>query len=292
MVFKLRKEKIIRFFLLPFFTLIFSLNFTNSLGQTAFELAKGMFAQTKEITGLSYTMAKKERIDGEIIFQVSEVKLSRSPLKVYTIQKSPKKGVEVLYNKIETGNKAFVNPGGFPWFTLKLDPMGSIMRNNQHHTIFNSGYDLVVSILEFLINKYGEEAKTMVKVLPPDNWQDIPCRVIEFNSPYFKYIEYVVKKGETVLTIADKFKLSEHMILEINEDIDDYNDVSAGQIIEIPNDYSPRMIIYIDKYRYIPLVMKIYDDKGVYEIYEYYDVVVNPQFESDEFSIDYKKYGF
>ena len=27
------------------------------------------------------------------------------------------------------------------------------------------------------------------------------------------------------------------MVLEINEDVDDYNDVTAGQTIIIPNDY-------------------------------------------------------
>ena len=237
-------------------------------------------------------MGKKERIEGELLLQVSNVKLSLNPLKVYAIQQSPKQGVEVLYCEGENDDKAHVNPSGFPWFTLHLDPMGSIMRKNQHHTILNSGYDLVVSILEFLFDKYGEETKAMMKKLPPENWRGSPCIIIELNNPYFKYVKYTVKEGETLLTIADSLKLSEHMILEKNEDVDDYDDVSPGQVIEIPNDYSPRMAIYVDKYRYIPLMMKIYDDQGVYEIYEYYDVVVNPSFKAEEFSTEFSDYAF
>jgi len=292
MVFKPGKETSIPSILIPFFILLLSFSFSESQGQTAYEVALNMFDKTREIKGLAYTMAKKERIEGEIILQVSAVKLVRNPLKVYSNQKSPKKGLEVLYCEGENDNKAFVNPGGFPWFTLKLDPMGSIMRSNQHHTILNSGYDYVVSILEFLIEKYGAESETMMRHLPSESWQKIPCDVIEFNNPYFKYIEHIVKKDETLISIAKQFKLSEYMILQINKDIDDYEDVSPGQIINIPNDYSPRLIVYIDKIRSIPLMMKIYDDKGIYEIYEYYDVVVNPGFKKNEFTLDFNEYDF
>ncbi|HAW50784.1 MAG TPA: hypothetical protein DCX54_00415, partial [Flavobacteriales bacterium] len=275
---------------IPFFILL--LSFSGSYGQTAYEVALNMFDKTRQIKSLSYTMAKKERIDGEIILQVSAVKLARNPLKVYSCQKSPKKGLEVLYCEGDNDNKAFVNPGGFPWFTLKLDPMGSIMRSNQHHTILNSGYDYVVSILEFLIEKYGPESETLITYLPAESWQNIPCDVIEFNNPYFDYIEHIVKKDETLISIARQFKLSEYMILQINEGVDDYDDVSPGQVINIPNDYSPRLIIYIDKIRSIPLMMKIYDDKGIYEIYEYYDVIVNPRFDRNEFTLEFKEYDF
>ena len=80
--------------------------------------------------------------------------------------------------------------------------------------------------------------------------------------------------------------------MEKNISIDDYDAIEPGQIIKIPNDYSPRMLIYIDKIQLIPLMMKIYDDHDIYEIYEFYDVIINPVFKPEEFQSDYDNYNF
>ena len=60
----------------------------------------------------------------------------------------------------------------------------------------------------------------------------------------------------------------------------------------IPIDYSPKMVIYLDSNKLIPMLMKIYDEKGVFEMYEYSDVELNNEFKSDDFSIDNKSYNF
>ena len=238
-------------------------------------------------------MTKKERIEGELLTQTSQVKLTKFPFQVYSKQLEPKEGLELLYRDGEENGKVMINPSGFPWITLNLDPMGSIMRNNQHHTILNSGYDLVVSILEYLFEKYGEETKELVSFLQPVSWQGIPCYAISFDNPHFKYITYQMKEGETFLSHCDSLKISEHMVLELNRSIDDYDeDLEEGEEIIIPNDYSPKMIIYVDRERLIPLMMKVFDDKGVYEVYQYYDVQVDPEFAEDEFTPEYRDYDF
>ncbi|MBW8050307.1 MAG: DUF1571 domain-containing protein [Cytophagales bacterium] len=261
-------------------------------GQSARELAKTMFTKTKQIKTLTYTIKKQERIDGEMIRQISFVKLVRQPFKVYIKQDFPNKGMEALYVSGTNNNKALVNPNGFPWFNIRLDPYGSLMRANQHHTIHRSGFDYVVSILEYLFDKYDTIIDTMVKKQGTVICDGRACYVIMFSNPYFKFFDYTVRHGETLPAISERTKLSEYMILEKNEAVDDYEDVNSGQIIEIPNDYSPKMIIYIDKQRMIPLVMKIYDDQGLYEQYEYINVVVNPFFKPEEFTKEYKEYGF
>jgi len=261
-------------------------------GQSARELAKTMFTKTKQIKTLTYTIKKKERIDGEMIRQISFVKLVREPFKVYIKQDFPNKGMEALYVSGTNNNKALVNPNGFPWFNIRLDPYGSLMRANQHHTIHRSGFDYVVSILEYLFDKYDTIIDTMVKKQATVICDGHACYVIMFSNPYFKFFDYTVRHGETLPAISDRTKLSEYMILEKNEAVDDYDDINSGQIIEIPNDYSPKMIIYIDKQRMIPLVMKIYDDQGLYEQYEYINVVVNPFLKPEEFTKEYEGYGF
>lgn len=250
-----------------------------------------MFARTKKIVGLKYTMQKLERIGSETTSQKSSVKMTRNPVRVYSKQHTPKEGIEVLYVTGANGGMALVNPNGFPWVTLKLDPMGSTMRKKQHHTIKDSGYDLVISILEHLTIKYSATLSSMISEKAPLVWDGHQCSVIEFNNNFFKREKYTVKKGETVLSIAQRNKVSEYMILEEN-DLDSYSTIPEGTVITLPNDYASKMILFVDKARHIPLVMKVYDDKGLYEQYEYTNVTVDPAFKSDEFDSDFEDYNF
>lgn len=278
----------IKIILLLFFSSIFS--FVKC--QPGYAISLKMFAKTKEIKTLSFTMKKLERIKGQMTEQISSNKLVRNPLKVYSKQIFPKNGLEVLYADGSNHNKALINTNGFPWVNLSLSPTGNTMRANQHHTILETGYDHVISILEHLFSKYGEETKNMVRVTGEVIWKGDTCWSIIINNPYFRYVDYTVKNGESIVTIAKKFFLSEYMILEKNKKINDYESVITGQIIKIPNDYSPKIIFFIDKKRLLPIMMQVYDDIGLYELYEYSDIVINPQFHPDEFTKNYKGYGF
>lgn len=255
------------------------------------ELTSEMFERTRQIETMRFQMRKLERIDGEMKEQLSFVKLQREPFKVYARQISPEEGIEVLYVEGERNNNALINPNGFPWVNVKLDPDGSIMRKEQHHTILDSGYDTVMEILQFLLNKYEGQADQLISNQGQIEWQGDSCWVIEMVNPHFKYIKYKVKPDEDLITIAHEKFLSEHMIMEHN-DLDGYDDVEAGQIIEIPNDYSPKIVIYLDKELMLPKMMKIYDDKGLYEQYDYNNLEIDPSFASDEFTSSFTGYGF
>jgi outer membrane lipoprotein-sorting protein len=258
----------------------------------ALQIVKDMFSKSKQIHSMKYVMKKEERIDGKMIMQQSSVKLVSHPLKVYLHQELPKKGLEVLYVQGTNSNNAIVNTNGFPWVNLNLDPMGNIMRENQHHTIFESGYPHLMSILEHLTTKYSQHVEGMVSNTGLVNWNGRSCWNISFNNPNFKVSKYTVKEGETILSLSAKAKLSEYMVLELNKDIDGYNDIKAGQVINLPNDYSPKLELIVDKNELIPLVIKVYDEKGLYEHYEYYNVVTNPVFKSNEFEKGYPEYNF
>lgn len=276
-------------FLSSIFLIIFPFFFTKAQPLSGTDVTKKMFAATKKIETLIYRMKKMERIEGEMITQTSFVKLQRSPFKVYTRQEYPNDGLEVLYKGGD--NAALINPNGFPWLNLKLNPNGSRMRKEQHHTIHDAGYDHVVSILEHLFDKYQENIHKLTSI-ESVTWSNKPCWKVEFQNPNFKYLKYTVGANETIASIADKYKLSGYMILEVNKDIEDYHDISEGQVITIPNDYSPKMSLVIDKQVMVPLVMKIYDDKGLYEHYEFSDIEINPAIDDAEFTEDYPEYGF
>lgn len=259
--------------------------------ESGYAIALKMFEKTASINSLTYTITKQERIDGKMRKQKSFTKMEKSPFKVYVRQLSPKEGVEVLYVTGES-KKALINPNGFPWINLKLNPMEGIMRNNQHHTLFQSGFDHVASILEFLSKKYSSTIEDMIVYNGIVTHGNQECYSISLENPSFKYINYTIGENETITDVADRYKLSEHMILEKNPSINDYDDVKEGQQIIIPNDYSPKMLLYIDKDEFVPIRMDVYDDLGLYEQYEYSDITIDPKIPSDEFSPDYPGYNF
>ena len=259
---------------------------------SAFEITQRMINRTKEIETLTYVMTRKERLKGKHRTQTASVKLRRNPYMVYTRQIEPKEGQEVLYVEGENSGKALVNPNRFPWIKLKLDPLGKVMRKNQHHTILDSGYDRVVSILEHLIQKYGDEINTMMQLQRDTIYADHPCWIITFKNPDFQFVEYVVQENESLLDIATKRQVNAHMLLECNSTIDSYEDVSSGQKIRIPKDYCANMTIYIDQQRNIPLKIMIYDHLGLYESYAFSEVEIDPVLPIQTFNAANRDYNF
>lgn len=279
--------------LLLAFSILVLPSFTEKVDdESGYELTLKMLKKTSGISSLIYTLSKEERIDGEMIKQISFTKMEKVPFRVYMKQLYPQDGMEVLFVEGENNNKAVINPNGFPWVNIKLHPMEGMMRNDQHHTIYQSGFDHVVSILDYLVKKYESNIDVMVKYNGIVQYDDRACHSISFNNPNFRYIDYTVQENETLETIAAKFKLSEHMILEKNRKVKNYDDVSAGQVILIPNDYSPKLMLYIDKIDLIPLRMDVYDDQGLYEKYQYSKVIIDPKLDPNEFSQEYAEYGF
>lgn len=260
--------------------------------ESGISITQKMFEKTKTINTLTYTLTKHERVNGKLIKQISFNKIEKSPFRVYLKQLYPKEGMEVLFIDGVNNNKALINPNGFPWINLNLNPLESIMRKNQHHTIFESGFDHVISILIFLTEKYKSEIDEIVAYNGLVQYQNKACHSISLINPHFGYNDYTIKESETIIEIASRYKLSEHMILEKNPNVKNYDDVEPGQIIQIPNDYSPKMDVFIDTVDMLPVRMDVYDDHGLYEKYEYAQIVINPEILSEEFSEHYAEYGF
>jgi outer membrane lipoprotein-sorting protein len=259
---------------------------------TSEEIISNMSSSIETIKTLKYKLKKKERIEDEFKLGEQEVKYNRSPKKVYTKIIAPNKGVEVLFREGENNNKAYVNPNAFPYITLTLDPFGSTMRNNNHHTVYEVGFDYINSIVSQIAKKSGKDFEKYFHYKGDTLFNNKDCYKILIDYTPFKYENYTVKAGESLKVIAYKFFISDYMILEINEDIDDYNDVSAGQIIKIPNAYARKTILCIEKKTNLPLLQAMYDEKGLFAQYEFYNVQVNPSITEAEFTKDYKDYNF
>ena len=158
-----------------------------------------MIDSTNALKGFKSVIRKTERIDGELVLQVSVVKVSSNPYEVYVRQMSPKSGVEILC--ADGCKKALINMNGFPWINLTLDPYGMTMRKHQHHTVHDSGFDLLASILARNLQEFNPQEQTLTR---KDDvyWLGEKAIQIEMINMAYKTKRYKVNGRENIAETA------------------------------------------------------------------------------------------
>ena len=255
---------------------------------TARVLVDQLLKSIENTKTLRYNLKLSERIEGKMLNTESSVKLQISPRKLYLYLKGP----ELLWVQGQNNGNALVNPSSFPYFNLNLNPYGSLMRKNQHHTIHEMGYEYFANVLRNTIKKAGDKFEKYFICTGEEIWDGRPCYKLVINYPEFAFNNYTVQKAEDLISISRKLFVSEYMILENNPYVKDYNDVKQGQQIKVPNAYAKLTTMMIDKQFFLPINNKILDDKGLYESYEYHNLQANPKIADEEFTRYFKEYNF
>jgi len=256
---------------------------------TCKELIFKMAKSIDDVQSLKYNLKITERGKKGYNSYESSVKLNRKPRKIYLYIK----GIELLWIDGWNNNKAYVKPNSFPYVNLSLDPSGSLMRQDQHHTINEMGFDYFGSIIERTALKLGDKFDQYFKLEGEERYNNRPCYKVTITNKDFGYTTYTVGNNESITSIARKLNVSEYMIVENNPRIKDYFDILAsGQKLKVPTWYARDVVIYIDQLYFLPIGIKVSDDKGLFEEYNYYFLQVNPKIEDAEFSTRYKDYKF
>ncbi len=248
-----------------------------------------MVKSIKDIQGLKYSLKITERGKKGYNHYESSVKLNRKPRKLYIYIK----GIEVLWTSGTNDGKALVKPNSFPYINLNLDPMGNLMRQDQHHTINEMGFDYFGGIIEYCILKFGDKLEQSIKYEGEEKFNNRPCYKMTIYNNDFAVTTYTVGSSENLTSIARKLFVAEYLIVELNPKLKDYFDIlKPGQVIKVPNWYAKTVTMYIDQFYFLPIGVKVYDDKGLFEEYNYFHLQVNPKFEENEFTRDFKDYKF
>ncbi len=231
-----------------------------------------------------------ENTNGHLVNAESFVKLNISPKKIY--YKNVIKGNELLWVHGENKGNAIVHSRTLPLMNLDLDPYGNLMRKESHHTIFDLGFQYIGSIVANTIVKAPKDFDKHFSFAGSVVWNHIECYQVVINFPEYKYIEYTTLKGETANSIASKYSTSDYKIRSKNDLSSYYGSIKEGKKLLVPSPYGSKVILYIDKKTYMPINVKIYDEAGLFESYEFYNVKINSHFSSDEFSEEFKGYDF
>ncbi len=243
----------------------------------------------EEVKSLKYHLKIKERGKKGFNDYESSVKFQKKPRTIYLYIK----GIEVLWVEGKNNGKALVKPNSFPFFNLNLDPLGDLMRQDQHHTLNEMGYDYFGTIIGYSVKKIGDRFDEIFKLEGEAKVNGRMCYKITINNKDFGYTDYKIGENESITSIARKLHVCEYMILEKNKKFKDYFDIlKPGEVIKVPTWYCKKVEMYIDKFYFLPISLKIDDDKGLFEEYNYHFLQVNPKFEEAEFTRDYKDYKF
>ena len=248
-----------------------------------------MIKSIDTINTLEYELHAKELIDGHIFYTHSRVKLQKEPFCVYNYVVAPDKGAEVLF--VSKNKLALVNPNGFPFINLKLNPYGKLIRKNQHHTLFDAGFDNVKNIVLSVIELLRKSPEKYILNLGVKQINNKKCQVLKVVNPDFSFSEYIVQEGEDVESIADKLNLSSYLIL-VKNNLSFYNNVTQGDKIQIPNSYGEQFEIWIDLQSSLPIVQKVFINNKLFEHYEFKNIIINPEFSIDEFKKSNTEYNF
>lgn len=283
----MRFLKLALFIVFPLFFLGANMPFKNN---SCREILKTMLDSIHAVKTQQYQLKATERVEGHLLFSESRIKINENPKKIYF--NGYLKGIEVLWVSGMNKGNAIVRSRSIPFVNMDLDPYGAIMRKNQHHTIFDLGLHYIGKTLSQTIAKTHKDFDRHFAYAGTLTWNRTECFQILISYPEYKYVEHRAEKGETVTSIAQRFNTSDFKIRYKNNLSSYFGTIEEGKRLLVPIPYSNRAILFIDKKTYLPVNIKVYDEEGLFESYELYNLQVNKLFAFDEFSKNYKEYGF
>ena len=253
---------------------------------TTEQLTTRMSAAIENLKYLRCTVKAQERIGNNINPARSIMKLTYKPLRIYI---KNQKGVEVLWVAGQNGGDAWVYPASFPYVTLSLDPNGKLMRGNQHHTALQAGFGTIADLLRSTGLRQDNSFSRSFRYTGDTVLLGRPGYVLRSVYPQFRYVNYRAGKNETIATVAERFGCGEYRVFERNN-LTIGEKIPEGKMLQVPNAYGRRTTVCIDPKTYLPIMVQVNDDKGLFEKFEFLDVIANQPIPLEEFTKDYNSY--
>jgi len=251
-----------------------------------------MMDAIEKVNTASYTLHMHERVADKFRDSEFKVKINVKPYKLYAMSIYPHNGAEALLVTGENNHKILINPNRFPYINISLLPQSSILRKNHHYTMSDVGFSYIEKILKGYLKRDGDAFYKVLRFTENIDFNNRSYYMLEMDYPTYDIINYTVKEGETISTIAGHLLVNDYKILSLNPQVDGYDGVKAGDVIKVPNAFSRKIVLYLDKSNLLPMVQNVYDEKGLFGRYEIHEFILNPAFSQDEFTAGFNGYGF
>jgi outer membrane lipoprotein-sorting protein len=251
-----------------------------------------MLDAIEKVNTAGYTLHMHERVGDKFRDSEFKVKLNVRPYKLYALSVYPHNGAEALLVAGANNQKILINPNRFPYLNLSLSPFSSILRKNHHYTLNDVGFSYIEKILKGYLKRDGDEFYKILRFYENIDFNSKQYYMLEMDYPVYSITNYTVKAGETISSIAEHLLVNDYKILSLNPQIEGYDGVKAGNVIQVPNAFARKIVLYLDKTTLLPMVQNVYDEKGLFGRYDIRDFILNPSFGPDEFTAGYNGYRF
>lgn len=272
---------------------VFTATITAAQSNTPLAIIEKMFEAIDNNNNLQGDLISEERMEGgSIQTNHIEFKMSNSPRMIYIKSIEPNKGVEILYNPTLYDEKVYVNPNKLLIPNIKLSLHSKLLLDKRHHSIDNMGFQFLKEVLTNALQRAGVQLDSILQYKGKVQFDEQECFKIELIDPTYSIKKYTVQKGESIFSISRKQLISEYSIIEFNKNIDNFWDISEGDIITIPTSYAPKTTLYINCQNYLPVMQLMEDDNGLFEKYEFKNMKIKKQYANNEFDPDFEAYAF
>lgn len=260
-----------------------------STDHTPTRLLGAMYDSIQKVQTVRMKIYAVERVERKYLTANSEIKVQTKPRKVYFVNRARR--IEVLYDGASGEPRALVKPNMFPYIPMLLDPAGSLMRKNQHYTIHELGFEFIGKSVALTIKK-DKDGIANFRYHGRVKHNGYHCHLIEYENRNYGFVDYKVGEKESATYIAYKLCVNDYLLRYRNNLLNDFGYLKRGRILKVPSLYCRRAVIYLDEKMMLPVSISLYDDKGLFESYDFSEIEVNKPFRSDEFTRGYPDYDF
>ncbi len=274
------------------FNISLLLGYFLAYSQTCQEVIDATLKKISEVQTASFYIIAQERFGDKYKTEKAFYKIRNHPFSVYYKQLYPPTKAEVLINE-KYQQQALVNPNSFPYVNLILSPFGEILRDKQHHNIYQAGFVYLKTVLVYLKNKYQISWSDVCQSVEMVKIKQYDCYKITLFNRFYKIQTYTLPKEMSLQDLALQMFVCDYKMLELNPGIKSiFKKLSVGTKLQIPSDYAQKIVLYIDKTLMLPIKSEVYDEKGLFEEYLFEEIKINPTFTSVDFDENNKEYGF
>ena len=255
------------------------------------QLLDNMYKSISNTKTYAFDMTSKERFHGKYVETNMHFRINESPKKIYA--KDLKTGLEILYAQGWNNNKLYVNTNGAPWFNVSVAPNGSQARKDNHHMVTTSGFAFTKELLqktEKMVLARGEKVEDFLSIQGETTFDGRACYKVNMEYKEYSTKKHKVTKDIDLTQLCLDLCVPEYWVKERNNI--SFGIVKAGKELIVPTSYAKKVIFYVDKQNFLPLVQLLYDDKDLYEKYEYRNLQTNYKPVVGEWTENCKDYDF
>jgi hypothetical protein len=206
----------------------------------------------------------------------------------------PRERQEVLYAPGWNKNKIKVHGGGFPYFTVNLDPYGTLAMARSHHPIPEVSLVQLVGRILDNVRRAKEKNEGSLTFVGRESLFDRPVVKLEVTAPPTGTTPSI-SAGQTLWDLARATGQSMYVILHANRarGWTQADHAKPGDAVLVPEFYSGRLVLWIDEELHLPIQADIYDHEGqLYEHYEHHDLKINVGLTDADFDPKNASYHF